>query len=348
LDPTLIDFLLIYTSLSGQYATPMMSSPPLLQVTQLTVDFGPKKSPIRVVNDVSFSVAQGEVVGLVGESGSGKSVTCLSVMTLLSGARIAGSIQLKGRELLGAPPATHRSLLGKEMGMIFQSPQASFNPVYTIGTHFIETIQHHHGVSAATAQSMAIDLLHQVNIPDADRRLHDYPHQFSLGMCQRLMIALTISMSPSLLIADEPTASLDVTIQAQVMALLQRVKTTHQMGILLVSHDLGLVAQHCDRVMVMYLGELVESGPTLDVFKSPQHPYTQALLAAIPNPDPSQRASITPITGDIPSPQHRPSGCAFHPRCPQRTDHCIHHHPTQPTHRPHQVACFESSYYHPS
>lgn len=326
----------------------MTDSPSLLQVDQLSVSFGSRNHPIRVVNGVSFSVTQGEVVGLVGESGSGKSVTCLSVMNLLAGAHITGSVSFKGTPLLGLSASAHRALLGKEMGMIFQSPQASFNPVYTIGAHFIETIQHHHGITAKAARSMAIDLLTQVNIPDAERRLHDYPHHFSLGMCQRLMIALTIAMSPSLLIADEPTASLDVTIQAQVMALLQRVKTTHHMGIVLVSHDLGLVAQHCDRVLVMYLGELVEAGPTVDVFQSPQHPYTQALLASIPNPDPTQRVPITPIMGDIPSPQHRPSGCAFHPRCHLRTDRCTHMHPTLTSHQPHQVACFESRFYTPT
>ncbi|NDD66485.1 ABC transporter ATP-binding protein [bacterium] len=326
----------------------MVSSPALLQVDQLSVSFGRRQHPIRVVSGVSFSVVQGEVVGLVGESGSGKSVTCLGVMGLLAGAQVTGAVTFKGRPVLGLSARDHRSLLGKEMGMIFQSPQASFNPVYTIGTHFIETIQHHHGLSAKEAQSMAVDLLTQVNIADAAQRLNDYPHQFSLGMCQRMMIALTIAMSPSLLIADEPTASLDVTIQAQVMALIQRVKTTHDMGILLVSHDLGLVAQYCDRIMVMYLGELVEAGPTVSVFQSPQHPYTQALLAAIPHPDPTQRVSATPIMGDIPSPQHRPSGCAFHPRCPKRTDRCTHSHPTLSTHRDHQVACFESAYYQPA
>lgn len=323
-----------------------MNSKPLLDVQNLVTEFGSIKDPLRVVNGISFSIYEGETIGLVGESGSGKSVTCLSAMNLLPTARVSGSVRWKSESVLDAPRHRHQSWMGKEMAMIFQSPQASFNPVFTIGYQFIETIQAHHRVSKPLAKQMAIELLKQVNIPDPELRMSDYPHQFSLGMCQRMMIALTLSMSPSLLIADEPTASLDVTIQAQVMALIEDIKQTHPLSVLLISHDLGLVAQYCDRVMVMYLGDIVESGPTVDVFQNPQHPYTISLLQSIPSTNPHHRVRPVPIMGDIPSPKHRPSGCPFNPRCPLKTSRCVSERPSITTgqHR-HHVACFESALY---
>jgi oligopeptide/dipeptide ABC transporter ATP-binding protein len=295
----------------------------LLEVTNLTTDFLNGKQRIRAVDGVSFEVRPNEVLGLVGESGSGKSVTALSAMNLLSGnATVSGSVHWNGTDVLTMSPEAHRQFLGRDVGMIFQNPLASLNPVFTIGSQLIETIVLHQKVSASQAKVIAVELLTKVKIPDALERLDDYPHQFSLGMCQRIMIALTLSMKPRLIIADEPTASLDVTIQAQVLALLNGLRDDYQLSILLISHDLGIIAQFCDRILIMYLGRIVESGTPHQIFKTPAHPYTQALISAIPVPDPDRRSRPTVISGDIPSPVHLPTGCRFHPRCPMVTNAC--------------------------
>ena len=217
---------------------------------------------------------------------------------------------------------------------------AALNPVFTIGNQFIETIQLHKPMTKEKALQKSIALLTQVNIPDAETRLNDYPHQFSIGMCQRLMIALTLAMNPSILIADEPTASLDVTIQAQILHLLDTIKKERNMSILLISHDLGVIAQHCDYILIMYLGRIVEKGTPKQIFGDPKHPDTQALISSIPIPDPSQKTTPTLLQGDIPSPMNLPSGCRFHTRCPKAFDECPKKDPKLKTLTPLQeVAC---------
>lgn len=313
----------------------------MLEVTGLTTEFINGNHRIRAVDGVSFQVREDEVIGLVGESGSGKSITALSAMNLVPGnAHVSGSVKWNGDEVLTMSPGDHRRFLGREVGMIFQNPLASLNPVFTIGAQLIETIMLHQAVSKSEATHIAIELLSKVKIPDAKARMKDYPHQFSLGMCQRIMIALTMAMKPRLMIADEPTASLDVTIQAQVLALLNTLRAEYKMSILLISHDLGIISQFCDRILIMYLGRIVESGTPAQIFKTPQHPYTQALISAIPVPDPDFRMNPQLIAGDIPSPSCLPTGCRFHPRCPKAIDLCRSVDPQLAEYRDgHFVAC---------
>ncbi|MBT6121677.1 ABC transporter ATP-binding protein [bacterium] len=297
----------------------------MLKVKNLTTIFKTDKNTVTAVDDISFDVPENSTIGLVGESGSGKSVTALSILQLLSsnGKTTKGKVLWKGKDLLASPEKSLQSIRGKEIGLIFQNPLAALNPVFTIGNQLTETIRlHNPELSNLNALEKAEILLTEVNIPDAKKRLNDYPHQFSLGMCQRIMIAITIAMNPKLLIADEPTASLDVTIQAQILHLLNELKVKNKMSIFLISHDLGVIAQHCDYVLIMYLGKIVESGTPIDIFKSPQHPYTQALINSIPNPDPSIKKETTLLTGDIPSPLNIPTGCRFHTRCPKAFDTC--------------------------
>ena len=318
----------------------------MLKVKNLTTIFKTDKNTVTAVDDISFDVPENSTIGLVGESGSGKSVTALSILQLLSsnGKTTKGKVLWKGKDLLASPEKSLQSIRGKEIGLIFQNPLAALNPVFTIGNQLTETIRlHNPELSNLNALEKAEILLTEVNIPDAKKRLNDYPHQFSLGMCQRIMIAITIAMNPKLLIADEPTASLDVTIQAQILHLLNELKVKNKMSIFLISHDLGVIAQHCDHVLIMYLGKIVESGTPMDIFKSPQHPYTQALINSIPNPDPSIKKETTLLTGDIPSPLNIPTGCRFHTRCPKAFDICK---TTEPVFQKHsensetsQVAC---------
>lgn len=317
----------------------------MLEVKNLTTDFVEGKHRLRAVDGVSFEVRPNEVLGLVGESGSGKSVTALSAMNLVPGnAEVSGSVLWNGTDVLTMSPDAHRRFLGRDVGMIFQNPLASLNPVFTIGSQLIETIRLHQHVSAEQAKHIATELLSKVKIPDAHDRLNDYPHQFSLGMCQRIMIALTLAMKPRLIIADEPTASLDVTIQAQVLALLNGLRDDYQLSILLISHDLGIIAQFCDRILIMYLGRIVESGTPQQIFKAPAHPYTQALIGAIPVPDPDRRMRPSVIEGDIPSPSHLPSGCRFHPRCPMASEVCRVTDPQLALFQDgHSVACLRAS-----
>ena len=291
----------------------------MLKVQHLSTTFSVGDNTLKAVDDISFDIQDGEVVGLVGESGSGKSITALSIMGLLAenGRIESGSITYKDKDLTILSEHELRTIRGSELGLIFQNALSSLNPVFTIGNQMIETIMLHHNVTKEKAKDMALSWLNKVGISDPERRLDQYPHECSLGMCQRIMIALTLSMNPSLLIADEPTASLDVTIQAQILELLKSLKCEYNMSVLMVSHDMGVIAQHCDRVMVMYCGKIVESGKTEDIFASPKHPYTQALLSSIPIADPSAKQTPTLLTGDIPSPMNLPSGCRFHPRCPQ-------------------------------
>ena len=292
----------------------------MLLIRNLTVSFPQKRDTIHAVNGLDIVVRPGTIVGLVGESGSGKSVSALSILHLLpQTARVSGDIIWRNTPITAAHAKTLR---GTQIGMIFQNPMMSFNPVLTMGHHFIETIQRHHPVSRHEAQSMAIQYLNRVQMTDPAKRLQQYPHEFSLGMCQRAMIALTLCMSPSLLIADEPTASLDVTVQAQIMALLTDISQESGMSILFISHDLGLVAQHCHYVYIMYLGQVMEHGATIPIFTAAHHPYTQSLLSSIPNPDPTKPSPKPIVCGEIPSPCHLPTGCRFQTRCPKVVDVC--------------------------
>lgn len=296
----------------------------MLKVTDLHVTFQNKHHLVKAVDGISFEIKPHHTVGLVGESGSGKSVTALSLLKLLphTNATLTGKIMWQGQDLHAFSDRQMRAIRGSQMGLIFQNPQAALNPVFSVGYQMIETIRQHHTISKSEAQAMAIRLLNQVQIPDAETRFWDYPHQFSIGMCQRIMIALTLSMRPQLLIADEPTASLDVTIQAQILELLERLKAEYQMSLLLISHDLGVIAQHCDDIMVMYLGRIVEQGTPKQIFHHSQHPYTQALIAAIPVADPSQPPPRVTLKGDVPSLMKAIQGCRFHPRCQYAFDRC--------------------------
>ena len=296
----------------------------MLSVKNLKTEFKVGQKTVKAVDGVSFEVPSNSIVGIVGESGSGKSVTALSIMGLLSSnARVtSGEVLWNGTDVLTMPENERRLIRGKEIGLIFQNPLAALNPVFSIGNQFIETICLHHTVDKKVARERAVALLKQVNIPDPETRLDDYPHQFSLGMCQRIMIALTLAMDPTLLIADEPTASLDVTIQAQILALLKEIQREREMSVLLISHDLGVVAQYCDYIVIMYLGKLVEKGTPEQIFGSPKHPYTQALISAIPSTDPHKKHSPIILKGDIPSPMNVPTGCRFHTRCPYVMPKC--------------------------
>jgi oligopeptide/dipeptide ABC transporter ATP-binding protein len=273
---------------------------------------------------VDLTVPDGGVLGLVGESGCGKTVTMLAVLGLLPPtAEVKGSVRFRGRELLGLPPAELRKLRGAQMAMIFQDPVTSLNPVFTIGHQIAEAIRvHHPEVSRKEAERRAAQLLGQVGIPEPEERARDYPHQFSGGMCQRAMIAMGIANNPDLVIADEPTTALDVTIQAQILDLLRTIRREKGVGIVLISHDLGVVAGMAEEVAVMYAGRVVERAPVDDVFYRPRHPYTRGLLASLPRLHETGRSRLTPIEGSPPSLLQVPPGCAFHPRCPHAQDTC--------------------------
>ena len=300
---------------------------PLLEVEDLRVDFGLPSAPLIAVDGMDLAIEPGEVVGCVGESGSGKSVAALAVMGLTDypGRVRARRLAFAGRDLLALSPVQHRDLVGKEMAMIFQDPLASLNPCYTVAFQLTETLRIHGGeearASAKLRRARALELLRQVEIPDPEARLGAYPHQLSGGMAQRVMIAMAIACSPKLLIADEPTTALDVTIQAQVLALLLRLQRERAMALLLITHDLAVVAETARRVLVMYAGQVVESGPVPEVFDAPRHPYTQALLAALPEHN-ADRARLKAIPGVVPGAHDRPGGCLLHPRCDYAVDLC--------------------------
>ena len=315
----------------------------MLEIRNLKTVFDDGSGQIlTAVDGVSFSVNAGSKVGIVGESGSGKSVSVLSVMGLLSdeGRVAGGDVLWQGQNLVGLPEREYRAIRGREIGLIFQNPLASLNPVFSIGSQFVETLRLHFGISKREARDQAIEWLRRVKIPDPEKRLHDYPHQFSLGMCQRIMIALTVSMKPKLLIADEPTASLDVTIQAQILDLIGELCDDLGMSVLMISHDLGVIAQHCDEVVVMYLGKVVESGSTKTIFSAPKHPYTKALIRSIPSADPSQARDSFRLKGDVPSLLELPTGCRFHTRCPDVMDKCKQVNPEMKNVEGVKTACF--------
>lgn len=292
---------------------------PLLQVRDLTVQFpAGRKDWVTAVQDVSFDVAAGESVALVGESGSGKTVSSLAVMGLTpdTGGRISrGSVVFDGRDLTQLPGKEWRNLRGTGMGMIFQQPIRSLNPAYTVGDQIAESVRKHMGLDRKAAMARAVEMLDLVQIPRAAERVREYPHAFSGGMCQRVMIAMVMACNPRLLIADEPTTALDVTVQETILGLLRDLQQQTGVALLFVTHDLGVVAELCERVVVMYAGEVIEDGRADEVFFSPQHPYTSGLLASIPHPGLNTDRRLAAIPGRIPAAGEWPGGCHFHDRC---------------------------------
>jgi peptide/nickel transport system ATP-binding protein len=292
---------------------------PLLRVRDLTVEFATDRGALRAVEQVSFDVPRGKTVGLVGESGSGKSVTALSIMGLLPsppGRIAAGSIRLGADELVGLPARAMRSIRGRRIGMIFQEPMTSLNPVLSVGDQIIEAVRAHRDVSRAEARSRAVELLRRVGIPAPEERVSAYPHQLSGGMRQRVMIAIALACDPELLIADEPTTALDVTIQAQILELLGRLQQELGMSVLLITHDLGVVSEVAHAVVVMYAGQVVEQAETAALFKHARHPYTQGLLESVPSFAGNRgKARLPTIPGLVPDLAHLPSGCRFQDRC---------------------------------
>jgi oligopeptide/dipeptide ABC transporter ATP-binding protein len=292
------------------------SAEPVLVVEDLTVDFATPDGPVHAVRGVSFTVDAEAVVGIVGESGSGKSVTMMAVMGLLPRtATVKGSVRFRGEEILGLPDKQLRRYRGRKLAMIFQDPLTSLNPVFTVGAQIAEAIRVHNDVKRSAAMERAVELLDLVGIPNAAKRARQYPHEFSGGMRQRAMIAMSIANDPDVLIADEPTTALDVTIQAQILDVLERAQQAVSSAIVLITHDLGVVAGVADRVMVMYAGRAVEQGLVDDVFLRPRHPYTLGLLESLPRLDAEGQERLTPIVGAPPSLLHPPTGCPFHPRC---------------------------------
>ena len=313
----------------------------LLEVRNLRVEFPTRRSALTALDDVSFSIAPGEVLGVVGESGAGKSLTGAAIIGLLEApGRIAGGeIYLSGRRIDNLGDDAMRRVRGKEIGAIFQDPLTSLNPLYTIGQQLVETIQTHLDLSAAQAQRRAIDLLESTGIPGARERIDHYPHQFSGGMRQRVVIALALAAEPKLIVADEPTTALDVSIQAQIIALLKKLCRDHGTAVMLITHDMGVIAETADRVAVMYAGRIVEVGSVADVIHRPQHPYTAGLMGAIP----SMRhdvAALAQIAGAMPRLTAIPSGCTFHPRCTRRFEPCDTQRPDLMPAGPSQAACW--------
>ncbi len=298
---------------------------PLLEVENLRTHFFTDAGVARAVDGVSFHVGEGETVGIVGESGCGKTVTSLSIMGLVPdppGRILPGSaIRFRGRDLATLRPREMRRLRGSEIAMIFQEPMTSLNPVYSVGDQIAEALQIHRKMGRAEARTEGVRLLQEVGIPEPERRFDEYPHQLSGGMRQRVMIAMALSCEPDLLIADEPTTALDVTIQAQILDLLAGIRERRGMAVLLITHDLGVVAEVCDRVLVMYAGQVVESGSVREIFHSPRHPYTRGLLDSLPRIDQGGRR-LRPIAGTVPSPVNWPSGCRFADRCPHVWERC--------------------------
>jgi peptide/nickel transport system ATP-binding protein len=296
------------------------SSPPtaFLEVRDLKVHFPTDDGLVRSVDGLSFAVDRGRTLGIVGESGSGKSVTSQALLGLLAktNARLSGEVWLDGNELISSPPESVRHLRGREMAMIFQDPLSSMHPYYSVGNQIVEAYRIHNDVSKKVAKARAIDLLGRVGIPEPRQRVDAYPHQFSGGMRQRAMIAMALACDPSLLIADEPTTALDVTVQAQILDLIRDLQSEFHSAVIIITHDLGVVAELADDILVMYAGKAVEYGTSADIFRAPQHPYTWGLLSSMPRMDRARQERLVPIKGSPPSLINVPSGCAFHPRCP--------------------------------
>jgi len=317
---------------------------PLLRVEDLRVSFSTEDGLVQAVDGVSFELDRGGTLGIVGESGSGKTVAALSVLglTRTEGAQVSGRIRFEGRDLLELSDEDLRSLRGNEIAMVFQDPLSSLHPLFRVGAQIVEAIRAHRGVAKAQARARAVELLQLVGIPDPARRVHAYPHELSGGMRQRAMIAMALCNEPKLLIADEPTTALDVTVQAQILALLARLQRELSMAVVLVTHDLGVVADMAEQIAVMYAGRIVESASAEQIFGAPEHPYTWGLLRSIPTLDGPREELLEPIPGSPPSPIAPPPGCRFHPRCPYaqpehaRTDPALEPVPGRPGQR---VAC---------
>ena len=308
-----------------------MPEGPLLTVDDLRVHFRTEEGSVRAVDGVSFDVRKGEVVAVVGESGCGKSVTAMSLLGLTRSpnAEITGQARMGDTELIGASDDELRSVRGNRIAMIFQDPMSSLNPVYRVGDQIVEQIQAHRDISDDDAMARAVELLKAVGIPGAEERVRAYPHEFSGGMRQRAMIAMGLSVEPELLIADEPTTALDVTIQAQIMRLLRNLNQERGLATILITHDLGVVAEIADRILVMYAGEVVESGTLEQIFYDPQHPYTWGLLGSVMRLDRERRTRLAQIKGQPPSLISLPEGCKFRPRCPHAFDRCTAHPPLE-------------------
>ena len=295
----------------------------LLKVEGLQVQFQTKKGVNTSVDGVSFSIGKGEILGIVGESGCGKSVTSLSILQLLgTNAKISqGSIKLSGRELLGLSEEEMCKIRGNEIAMIFQDPMTALNPTLTIGEQLFDPLVIHQGYSKADARKEAVEVLKKVGIAAPEKRMKEYPHQLSGGMRQRIMIAMAVSCAPKLLIADEPTTALDVTIQAQILELMLELRQNMETAIILITHDMGVVAETADNILVLYAGKVVEYGSVKDIFNAPKHPYTQGLLSSIP-PLQEDVEELNTIEGTVPAPGQMPAGCRFGPRCPHAGEHC--------------------------
>jgi len=317
--------------MSGPVRTGTAAGEPLLELRELQTHFFTDDGVVRAVDGVSFALSPGETLAVVGESGSGKSVTSLSILRLVAtppGRIVGGSIRFRGRDLLALSDAEMRSVRGREISMIFQEPMTSLNPVHTCGEQIVEVLMLHERLNRAAARGRAIEMLRTVGIPSPEQRVDEYPHQMSGGMRQRVMIAMALACRPSLLIADEPTTALDVTIQAQILDLLRNLRRELGMAVLLITHDLGVVAETADRVAVMYAGQVVEYCGVRQAFRATRHPYTAGLLASLPRlnaattPGPEGRGRLRVIPGNVPNPVHFPGGCRFHPRCPLAVERC--------------------------
>ncbi len=313
----------------------------LLSVRNLRVEFPTRRGTLVAVDEVSFDIMPGEVLGVVGESGAGKSLTGTAIIGLIEppGRIGAGEIRLKGDRIDDLPPERLRRIRGRRIGMVFQDPLTSLNPLYRIGDQLAETILTHTGMDARTARRRALALLAEVGIPAPEARIDNYPHQFSGGMRQRVVLALALAGNPELIIADEPTTALDVSVQAQIIALLKRLCRDHGTAVMLITHDMGVIAETADRVAVMYAGRIVEIGPVRAVVKSPLHPYTDGLMGSIPKPD-ADVARLIQIPGTMPRLTAMPAGCAFHPRCPRAFAPCPTARPDLQPHGHAHVACW--------
>ena len=300
----------------------MTAVSPVLEVEDLRTWLPSKRGVVKAVDGVSFAVRPAEIVGVVGESGCGKSTLCLSLVRLLpKGTETQGSIRFRGQDLLRMPPDEVRRLRGRDITMILQNPMTSLDPVFTVGSQLREVLKVNSPLSLQERAARAVQMLRQVRIPSPEERLHNYPHQMSGGMKQRVLTAMATALKPTLLLADEPTTALDVTIQEQILGLLAEIRDRLGTAIILVTHDLGIVRRLCDRVLIMYAGRVVETGSTADIFAAPQHPYTQALLASIPRIG-DERPRLQTIEGVIPDLSRLPPGCSFEPRCPHAMPRC--------------------------
>jgi peptide/nickel transport system ATP-binding protein len=319
----------------------MVGAVPLLEVRHLRVEFPSRRGTLLALDDISFSIAPGEVLGVVGESGAGKSLTGAAIIGLLDppGRIAGGEILLAGQRIDNLPYEQMRAIRGRRIGAIFQDPLTSLNPLYTIGRQLVETIRTHLPVSEDQARARAVKLLQETGIPAAEQRIDQYPHQFSGGMRQRVVIALALAAEPKLIVADEPTTALDVSIQAQIISLLRRLCKDHGTAVMLVTHDMGVIAETCDRVAVMYAGRIVEVGPVADVIHRPSHPYTVGLMGSIPAMD-EDRERLLQIDGAMPRLNAIPGGCAFNPRCPQVHGRCRSERPDLFDAGPTRAACW--------